>query len=51
MRLFEKGTAKEYDFQNIRVVAGRAPNCDLQVDDKTISRKHAVFLRKKESGI
>lgn len=44
MRLFDKGTAKEYDFQNTRVVVGRSLECDFQIDDKVISRTHAVLF-------
>lgn len=46
MRIYEKDTAKEFDFQNTKVVVGRAPESDFRIDDKVISRKHATFFEK-----
>ena len=48
MRLFETDTGKEFDFQNANIMIGRAPECDFRIEDKVISRKHAVLF--KEEG-
>ena len=44
MRIFEKDTEKEFDFQNTRVMVGRAPESDIRIDDILIARKHAVLF-------
>jgi hypothetical protein len=32
--------------QGTRLTAGRSPNCDLTIDDSTVSREHAAFVRR-----
>lgn len=39
---------RELPLTGTRVVAGRLPGCDLALDDPTVSRRHAAFVRRGE---
>lgn len=39
------GAVSEHEFDQPVVTIGREPRCDLHIDDKTVSRRHAELLR------
>lgn len=48
LRVLDDGGDTETALEG-RTVAGRAPTCDLVLDDSTVSREHAAFVRR-DSG-
>jgi hypothetical protein len=39
-------TGAEHRLASTRVVAGRSSECDIELDDPTVSRRHAVFVQR-----
>jgi hypothetical protein len=39
---------KEHSLSGDRIVAGRSGECDIALDDQTVSRQHAAFVRRGE---
>lgn len=47
LRVFRGGDAgREYTLRGNRMVAGRSPDCDVTLDDPTVSRRHAAFVQR-----
>lgn len=47
LRVVDGGQQTEVELEG-RVTAGRAPTCTLALDDSTVSREHAAFVRRDE---
>ncbi len=44
-----RGTNRSIDLtEGVRVTAGRAPDCDIQIEDQSVSRHHLSLLRRGE---
>lgn len=46
LRVVRPGGERELELTGARVVVGRLPDCDLYLDDPTVSRQHAAFVRR-----
>lgn len=44
-----RSVGRSVPVQGSRLTAGRSPSCDVTIDDSTVSREHAAFVRRGET--